>query len=71
MVGPPFDQSIFQGEFGEVSQFVALLLFGEAVYDVEGLLLSLIDAKSFETLSLFDWVIGVGHIDVVEGTGRA
>jgi hypothetical protein len=71
VVGASFDQSVLQGQFGEVPQFVALLFFGETVYDVEGFLLAFVDAEPFEALSLFDGVVGVGHVDVVDWAGRA
>lgn len=40
------------------------------VDDVEGFLLSFVDSESFEALSVFDGIVGVGHLNIMQWRGR-
>jgi hypothetical protein len=57
VVAAPLQQFILEGEFGEVPKPVVVVLPGEAVNDVEGLLLSLVYAEPLEALLPLDYVI--------------
>lgn len=50
MIGPSFDEFIFEGEFGEVPEFVVFVFFGVEADDIERFLLSFVDGESFESL---------------------
>lgn len=51
VIGPTFQQFVFEGEFGEAAKDVIVFFFGVAADDVVRLLLSLINSESLEALS--------------------
>lgn len=57
VVAASLQQFILQGQFGEAPQFIVVIFPGEAVYDVEGFLLSLVNTKSLEALTSLGQVV--------------